>query len=556
VNTFTVTIGDQEYDVDAPDENTAWHWAQQQHYQLTPEQQQWANRGKMAAESGNLPVLGPEGVAQELRDNPQAGPFTRAYAASGNVLKQPYQSVKQLVGGDVSDADVLATRALNSGVPGVTGNLVGNAALAGTPSILGKSISIAPPGAHVLKKALTSAGVGALAGGLLEPTAGDESRLANAAIGAAGGGAVPVASRVATGLVRASPEAQALMAKGIQPTVGQGGTGFMGGVIGTVEDALESIPVAGKLVGAGRQRARNELMLEAAREASPIGEIHTVPGRGEFFKELNNQFDDAYTEIFGGKKVDLGPFVKANATRLARQALGPRATRAQINELEADLNRLMPTGKQMSAMDYKQILDNIRGRTSQHMTKADKSSLPQDENMVKAYQAAGRVLTNNRNKGLAPDVVERIEALEEKETKKRILENAAGRAREGESGTSVQNLIAATEAINPRRSKVFGTGAYQDLTDPAKKVLSEDLEKGSQTLGRRIGNLAAGGMGAAALPGTTTAAAVTALAGLTRKGSKVLFGETNPQKYAAEVLRRTSGQLTPLAAEEAVEFSR
>lgn len=156
--TFEVKIGNSVYDVDAPDENTAWTWANHSH-RSKPEP---IKIGKAGFSDALQSVIG------------ETGAVGRNLAAAGTAASNLWEGAKQLVGnGD--DQNIQANRQLASAAP--VGAFLGNAALVGPTAMI--------PGANTL----AGAGLVGATQGLLQPTQGDESRLTNTAIGGALGAA-------------------------------------------------------------------------------------------------------------------------------------------------------------------------------------------------------------------------------------------------------------------------------------------------------------------------------------------------------------------------------
>ena len=173
---FTVTVEGKDYDVTAPDERTAWAWANATHRQSrTP---------KPRIESpdpseGGLPFR-PFGVETGLT-MPQG--LSRFAAGGGKAFTDIARGAGQMVGMGPSREEMTQIQAqdrpLMSTGAGTAGNIAGGIAAA-VPTM-------AIPGVN------TYTGLGALGGamGALRPVTGDESRLANIGEGAALGVAIP-----------------------------------------------------------------------------------------------------------------------------------------------------------------------------------------------------------------------------------------------------------------------------------------------------------------------------------------------------------------------------
>jgi hypothetical protein len=181
VNQYTVTVDGRDYDVDAPDENTAWTWANQFAKQRTQRMTQ-ATQADVAANTA--------AQAQSEADRPW---LQRAAINLGAGLDTAWQGTKQLFGGGPDDAELTEQRRLKAEA---AKNMTGGGFIQGVGETLPTAVV---PGGAGLKAAMK---VGAAAGGLggaMQPVTSDESRLWNTAggtaLGTAGGAAVHGAIR-------------------------------------------------------------------------------------------------------------------------------------------------------------------------------------------------------------------------------------------------------------------------------------------------------------------------------------------------------------------------
>jgi hypothetical protein len=191
VPNFEVRVGDAKYRVNAPDEATAWDWANLTHEQGRAReskraegvaQAQRSERERFAAEEAGRPW------AQRMVTNLGAG-FDTAY-----------EGLKGLVGQGMSDADLTEKRETDKRLAeGTTGGGLMQAVGETLPTAVVPG-GAAARGANILTRALGSSralkGFGATAAdaalmggaaGALQPVLSDESRAANVAQGAVGG---------------------------------------------------------------------------------------------------------------------------------------------------------------------------------------------------------------------------------------------------------------------------------------------------------------------------------------------------------------------------------
>jgi hypothetical protein len=209
MNQYTVTIDGREYDVDAPDPNTAWAWANSFHVQ-----QQAARQQQILADQA--------AQAERFKADEAARPWLQRAAINlGAGLDTAWQGAKQLVGRGPSDEELREQRALKSqaaenmtggGLLQVAGEVLPTLAVPaggfvkGAQALTGGRIL---KNASLAKKAIADAALAGGVAGALQPTLDNESRIVNTAVGAAGGAAVPAAVQGAKVLRRTLTQAGA-----------------------------------------------------------------------------------------------------------------------------------------------------------------------------------------------------------------------------------------------------------------------------------------------------------------------------------------------------------
>jgi hypothetical protein len=234
MNTFEVDVGGRTYEVDAPDEGTAWKWANAAHKEAGVKREA-AVKADADAEK-----------ARFEKSESERSWGDRAIQNLGAGFDTARQGARQLgkmvgIGEGVSDEELqdtrrlkraLAERTTGGGLAQIAGEVLPTVAL--------------PMGAAggLAKAAMYGAGGGAVAGAL-QPTLTDESRLGNMAFGAAGGAVAPVAVR---GLQKALP--RALGGRGDLSTSTRAGKRLVEAVgepqAGQVASRLEA-PMAGRI---------------------------------------------------------------------------------------------------------------------------------------------------------------------------------------------------------------------------------------------------------------------------------------------------------------------
>ena len=191
--TFDVDVGGATYEVDAPDEATAWKWAKATHLQATPKR-------NIASEIDNDPIS--QGAREAMKPSViedlgrqtlmtgrhLLGAFGGDVIADKLSLPKPQNARERVVG------DIARTMAGTAGVASVARQAI--PALQGVPQRLAEMLSAAPA-----SQIASAAGAGAGAGLARESGSGPTGQMAAAL---AGGIAVPVAQNVALGVGRAA----------------------------------------------------------------------------------------------------------------------------------------------------------------------------------------------------------------------------------------------------------------------------------------------------------------------------------------------------------------
>ena len=489
------------------------------------------------------PVLGPGGFSAALEDAPLPD---RIIGGVGSAVMKAKQSLQQLLGRDPTETEIREWRAVSEG-PGMVGDVAGNLLMLGAPlgaaeralagvSAAGKEAATIAP---VLRRTLAGMGIAGTEGALLNPTLEGESRLTNALKNAVGAGAIGLGGRLLTGLVRPSKEGAAMMERGVQPTVGQGGGGTMGTALGYAEELANSIPILEKAIARNRAKAEKGAIDVAARRGSPYGASQETVGSPEFFAALNKHFDDAYDQLLKGKRIPYNRDVRLavrDGIDKAKVGISERAA----NQLEKDAKQFFP---QLSGISFKgdawrSARDNIIRLKNKYAQGAE-DNVADAKGLHAGYQAMEDALNLARNKVLSPDEIKRFDIVDTADRHRKILE-AAGDTGDVNMGTLAD---AAAKAATKGTTRLQ-TGDMQDLTGPGTKVFEGNRK--SDSLGRRIGNyVAASALGAGSLAsGTPIALPLYLAAGLlgsTKTGAKLTMGNTQIQRRLADLLRGRAG---------------
>jgi hypothetical protein len=502
--------------------------------------------------------------------------LSRINAAVGMAPVQAKQFVQQNTTGGVTPEDIDAQRALGEGAPGMTGNLIGNVLTLGIPGMaaekglataVDKIPQIAANAPRVLKGAVnalrsrtTQAGVVGAGENVLQPTQEGESWKKNAAWGAAGGAGTQRFGRFLSSPVDASKEAKILMEHNIQPTPGQGGTGVTGAGARLLENILSQLPVAGKAAQKAQDRAGNELIEAAAEQAHPGGVLPKANfGRGDYFKEMDPEFEHAYDQIYTPQQQFQIP--KTYASRVHAAGAGSLLPDSpELARYNRDMGSILPDFKNtvMDGPQYRETLNRLRAKGRESWNRYKATQRNEDKDLAEAYDAAAEDFHKVAQSRLAPDALAREKDLDSAWAKYEVMKGAAKR----NPHPTVDDLVKAVEAA-PTGLKLKEQGIFQDLTAPYGKMM-ENAYGGADPLARKAGyqssqflwtNPLALASAFVNLPATSALGTVAGL-GMTRGGSKVGLGNTQGQRALAAMLRdydRLPGYaLTPGAAGGAV----
>jgi hypothetical protein len=249
--TFDVDIGKQTYEVDAPDERTAWAWANQTHQNDEQEKKKAVDTEVASMREGNALVRGARGAGASLQN--------LGYGFKGifsDLTPEQQQTVN------------VNKRFLDEDTAGFVGGLATDAASFALPGGAALKVARALPAAMRLAKSAPLlaplAGNAALDAGLSAAySTGDRSDAALAGgLGSAGGQlALRGLGRALGGAFTPSDAARRLMDRGIQPTVGQS----VGGLANRTEQAIAGIPIVGSPINRARTRTNEEVLREGAR---------------------------------------------------------------------------------------------------------------------------------------------------------------------------------------------------------------------------------------------------------------------------------------------------
>lgn len=433
--------------------------------------------------------------------------------------------------------------------------LVGNL-IAGAPAA-----AALPVGAGLSLAART--GLSALGGGVagtLQPVTNTDDfwteKAKQAGTGAAFGAvAAPITAGIARILSpKSSPQVQTLMNKGVTPTPGQ----VLGGAFKTSEEKLTSVPLLGDAIKAGQRRAIRQFNSAALDEAlAPIGV--KVPanmiGRSAMQHAddaLGSAYDDVLNRI-GAPAVDDQMLSElANLRALIRnqpKGIADRLDTIIENEILSRTQDGRLTGEAIKAAEHN-LGDLARGlRRNQDF---DTSKLGD------AVLETQRVLRSWLERAAPEGVAQRLRDVNGAWARFLRVQRAATGLGAEEGVFTAAQLQNAVKALDPGKRKggfSRGTALMQDLSEPAKTVLTQQVPD-SGTPGRLLGSLLLGGAASGATflnPafGASLLPMVAYAPGAQRAVATLLAGRQGPAfKAGAEGLRTLTPALSTLLAQQ------
>lgn len=354
MRTFDVDIGGKTYEVDAPDERTAWAWANQTHQ----------------AERGRRKRLADEYAGQDVS---QMGSFMRGVGGAKARFDEAAMGLKKIFTDLTPEDQALLERGKAFKQEGGTAATVGG---------IGSDIVMSAPvafraaqganavfqGARALPRALGVAGTELAVGTGYGAATAPEDRVQGAKEGAIGTLIGQGVNRAVGGLVRplVSPEAQGLMRAGVQPTVGQS----IGGVANRVEQQAMSLPIVGDLIRNSRNRALGEFNEAAIRTVAP-----GTRGYGDdVLTGVRDSLGQQYDNILGSLpaiNVNTQQITQAARAAASNPALGlkPDAQQRVMDLVAANItdNGAQVTGQVAKRIesDFRKLVSGFRSSTTQ-----------------------------------------------------------------------------------------------------------------------------------------------------------------------------------------------
>lgn len=393
--------------------------------------------------------------------------------------------------------------------------------------------------------------------------AGPDNRMEGLAMGAATGGALPSAKRMAQLLGRGvpmTPNARRLTQRGVELTPGQMNPE---GSLAMVEEVLQGVPAIGTRIRQAREQGWAQTQNLIAKEAAPPG--YTPQPRNDanvMFRDLMEAYDDAY-EVGKGYPMlpvirpDKGPDVPlTKALQVPRGAVGTDEGRAYAaSVLTNELSSLRGLGVKLQSDDLLNMRSRIRTEI-RNLRKMQNAPVGAEGILENAEQKITAALDSQLPSG----VKDKIRAIDAKYGNFKIVENALSRAKDRPEGfTPAQFSQAVREGTPSRMGYAAGGGRMRDIS----KAGADVFQPRQPMTGRQLGGLltvgaATGGAGVLAPVATGLALGAGALpylsGGIGKTARSVTRGETQFQQAIRQAERAARRTLTAKERESVARF--
>lgn len=568
--TFDVDVEGSTYEVDAPDERTAWAWANIEH--------------KKQKETVTQNV-------QQMREGGAVERFGRG--ALANIENVGY-GLKGLVSDLTPEEqrDVAVNKAFLEGTKGEgiraenLGSVAADLATFAVPGGLAVKGARALPIAMRLAKSAPViaplAGEVALGAGLSAAYA-PEDRGTAAALGGVGGaagyGLTRALGRAAGGVVKPSEEAAQLMEQGVNVPIWKATENKL---LREAVERAKAFPVTKSFVS-GQERAALEgvnksWFANATPPAPVLDEAGTVLRweldkpvtkiGSEGIQELTDKFDDAYKALYKGRVIPIDDTYKQeirstlndvkkyyprvseefNAAVIQADDLLREGTRPFRDPITGQIKK----GREgVSPEAVKVSIDSLNKRIKEAWTKGEAS-------LAESLSAVRDSLTDLRVRGLPPEVANMAKPINLAYANFKQLQKAAQSPVVQRQGVITPNqMLSAVRAtdITPGKS-AFARGAARNQADvlTAAKVLGSELPEVGPGTAEKL--LFPGILAAPSIIGADFGIGAGLAAATSGPGQKILMGGYSKQKAIQDLLRKYAPYTGVLGAEAASSYYR
>lgn len=391
---------------------------------------------------------------------------------------------------------------------GMAGEIAGNLAVTALPGVGVGGLAAKAAGAVLpafVAPTAAAAATGGAISGLTTPVATGDSRIGAVGTGAAGAAIGDVAMRGAARLaqpIMQSPQVKKLLGEGIVPTPGQAvGNDTLPG---RVEQKIESIPVIGDIIQSAKQRATGELNVAQIKRSVPAADAAKIITGGRFGIQkaeqiLSDGYDDVLSRI---PKVTPTPSFVSSISTVVQDpdlALSPQAQNKLLNIVKMQFRGRPGVNQATGEMDGE--LAKKVDSTLNRLARDYSGSKDAEERSIGLGLRVIQGQWRDSIRQSAPDAATaaRLDALNKAYANFVTTERAASYVGTKEGVFTASNLQTAVKASDPSvRKKAFAEGRArgQDLSDPAKHILTDTVRNsGTMDRGLMAALLAEGGMG-------------------------------------------------------------
>lgn len=350
------------------------------------------------------------------------------------------------------------------------------------------------------KGAFAPAVTSSLAQGVTRESGGGRGSQLAAALA---GGLAPVTGAAAlrgfTG-VKPSPEAQLLVAKGLDLTPGQL---RKGGILDQLETAFENVPVIGQIIKAPKDKVEKDLQHTLIQESAAPGAVIPKTGKAsEMLDAAYDSFDPAYKTVHGfplvlqkGKPVIVNVGQNVPMDKALQTAINTRAVRAtaETRKSISDWLQNQLTKPIKNSEDLLNIRSAIRSEIkSIKATDVDASASRE------LLENAEDVVTQTLESQLPANLMQKLKAVDAKYANYKTLEKAVFQGGEGFTPAQVERAM--KQGADKGTYARGGGSPLRPIVEAGKQVTAQTLPQTGARLAPLLAAAGVIGKGVAAIP--------------------------------------------------------
>lgn len=307
---------------------------------------------------------------------------------------------------------------------------------------------------------------------------------ANLTQGAIGGAVADAATRGLSRVVQPitqSPAVQNLLSRDVVPTIGQAA----GGMANRIEEKLMSVPFVGDVIGAARNRARNEAGTAGINLQMPKGMEVSQPGTAGV-EQARANLSQGYKDLYGNTSIGRDPQLLQDLDNALQKPIIPLSQeykKAYDKIVKTTILDRLPAGATFPTGEVKKQIESDLGAKIRELGPMPSG---QDLALKSVLEEARTAVRNLANRGAGVDQAQRT-ALDRGWANMKDMETAASRAEVNKGvPTPLQIINAAKEGSKLEK---FGRDAQEVMGNRVPN---------SGTTDRALMALILGGLGAGA----------------------------------------------------------